>query len=92
MTVTDPDRSTSRLLYRPLGDGAAVFDTANWQTHILTPAAAVIFEVLAETGSGEAIARSRALELLQDELELDPGTPEIQQVLRSLQEMGMLAG
>ncbi|EXI89277.1 MAG: hypothetical protein AW11_01600 [Candidatus Accumulibacter regalis] len=82
----------TRLLYRQLGDGAVVFDTANWHTHILTPAAAVIFEVFAEAGNGDAIAESRALELLREELDVDPGSPEMQQVLRSLQEMGMLAG
>lgn len=81
-----------RLRFRQLGEGAAVFDTLTWKTHILTPAAALIFETLAESGDGAALAESRAIELLRDELDLDTGTPELQQVLRSLQEMGMLAG
>lgn len=82
----------ARLLYRQLGDGAAVFDKTSWQTHILTPAAAIIFEVFTEACDGESVATSRAIELLKEDLDVDPGSPEIQQVLRSLREMGMLAG
>lgn len=82
-----------QLQYRKLGDGGVVFDPANWQTHILTPAAAIIFEALAEVRAGnEVISLSRALDFLRVELDLDPGTPEMRQVLRSLQEMGMLGG
>ncbi len=82
----------TQLLYRSLGDAGVVFDAANWQTHILTPAATVIFEALSEIADGGPVPRQRALELLRDELEVDTDTPEMQQVLRSLREMGMLGG
>lgn len=80
-------------LFRRLGEGAVAFDQRNWQTHILTPAAAVIFEALSEIGDGEQpLPLNRALRFLRDELEVDTDTAEIRQVLRSLQEMGMLGG
>ena len=83
----------TKLQYRKLGNGGAVFDPANWRTHVLTPAAAIICEALTEVGAEEGtLLRSRALDFLRDELELDTETPEMQQVLRSLQEMGMLGG
>jgi len=81
-----------RVLYRGLGEGAAVFDPASWQTHILTPAAAIIFEALAEIGAGSPVPQEQALRVLHDDLEVDTETPEMQQVLRSLQEMGILGG
>ncbi|HAY25933.1 MAG TPA: HPr-rel-A system PqqD family peptide chaperone [Candidatus Accumulibacter phosphatis] len=80
-------------LYRRLGEGAVAFDQRNWQTHILTPAAALIFEALSEIGNGDdPVPMSAALSLLRDELEVDTDTPEMRQVLRSLQEMGILGG
>lgn len=81
-----------QLFYRRLGDGAAVFNSSDWQTHILTPSAAIIFEALAEIRDGASVPQHRALALLHDELEVDTNTPEMQQVLRSLREMGMLGG
>lgn len=90
---SDLDRADrlTKLQYRKLGDGGAVFDPASWRTHVLTPAAAIIFEALTEVGAeNETLSRSRALGFLRDELEVDTETPEMQQVLRSLQEMGML--
>jgi PqqD family protein of HPr-rel-A system len=80
-------------LYRRLGEGAVAFDQRNWQTHVLTPAAAVIFEALSESSDGkQPLPLSQALRLLRDELEVDTDSNEIRQVLRSLQEMGMLGG
>ncbi|MCP5249798.1 MAG: hypothetical protein H6942_14895 [Candidatus Accumulibacter sp.] len=79
-----------RLHYRRLGDGGAVFDSRNWQTRILSPAAAVIFEALSEAGGGSPLPRSEALALLRNELEVDTDTAEMREVLRSLREMGML--
>jgi PqqD family protein of HPr-rel-A system len=82
-----------RPFYRRLGEGGVAFDPRSWQTHILTPAAAVIFEALGEIADGERpLPLARALELLRDDLEVDTDSPEIRQVLRSLQEMGMLGG
>ena len=81
------------LHYRRLGDGGVVFDRRDWQTHVLTPPAAVIFEALGELRIGETpVPRKQALDFLRNELEVDPDTPEMHQVLRSLQEMGMLGG
>jgi hypothetical protein len=80
-----------RPLLRKLGDGGALFDPATWQTRILTPAAVVIVEALAEVGEIECpLPTSRALDYLRTELDIDTDSPEMQQVLRSLQEMGML--
>ncbi|MCM8611836.1 HPr-rel-A system PqqD family peptide chaperone [Accumulibacter sp.] len=82
-----------RPLYRRLGEGGVAFDQKNWQTHILTPAATIIFEALSEIGDGQQpLPLDRALRFLRDELELDTDTDELRQVLRSLQEMGMLGG
>ncbi len=78
------------LFYRKLGDGAVVFDPESWLTHILTPSAAIIFEALAELAEAGPVTYSQALHLLQADLEVDTDTPKMQQVLRSLQEMGML--
>ncbi|MEF8755780.1 MAG: HPr-rel-A system PqqD family peptide chaperone [Accumulibacter sp.] len=82
-----------RPLYRRLGEGGVAFDQESWQTHILTPAATIIFEALSEIGDGEQpLPLEPALRFLRDELEVDTDTDEIRQVLRSLQEMGMLGG
>jgi len=82
-----------QLLYRRLGEGAVALDLRNWQTHVLTPAAAVIFEALSEIADGDRpLPLPQALELLRHDLEVDTDSPEIHQVLRSLQEMGMLGG
>ena len=78
--------------YRRLGDGGAVFDSKSWQTHILTPAAAIIFEALAEISDGGPVPQAQAFELLRDELDVDIDTPEMKEVLRSLEEMGILGG
>ncbi len=80
-------------LYRRLGEGAVAFDPTTWRTLILTPAAAVIFEALSEIVDGTGpVPLNRALSLLRNELEVDTETTEMRQVLRSLQEMGMLGG
>lgn len=82
-----------RPLYRRLGEGGVAFDQKSWQTHILTPAATILFEALSEIGDGDQpLPLERAQRFLRDELEVDTETDEIRQVLRSLQEMGMLGG
>ncbi|MEF8712950.1 MAG: HPr-rel-A system PqqD family peptide chaperone [Accumulibacter sp.] len=80
------------IAYRRLGDGGVVFDSKSWQTHILTPAAAIIFEALAEINEGEPVPQAQALDFLRDELDVDIDTPEMKEVLRSLEEMGILGG
>ncbi|KFB73080.1 MAG: hypothetical protein AW09_001689 [Candidatus Accumulibacter phosphatis] len=82
----------TEISYRRLGDGGAVFDSKSWQTHILTPAAAIIFEALAEICEDGPVPQAQAFELLRDELDVDIDTPEMKEVLRSLEEMGILGG
>ncbi len=82
----------TEISYRRLGDGGVVFDSKTWQTHILTPAAAIIFEALAEINEGEPVPQAQALGFLRDELDVDIDTPEMKEVLRSLEEMGILGG
>ncbi len=82
----------TEISYRRLGDGGVVFDSKTWQTHILTPAAAIIFEALAEINEGEPVPQAQALDFLRDELDVDIDTPEMKEVLRSLEEMGILGG
>jgi len=82
----------AEISYRRLGDGGAVFDSASWQTHILTPAAAIIFEALAEINEGRLVPQAQALDFLRDELDVDIDTPEMKEVLRSLEERGILGG
>ncbi|MCB1929837.1 MAG: HPr-rel-A system PqqD family peptide chaperone [Rhodocyclaceae bacterium] len=82
-------RSSSRFSLRQLGDGIAVFDRSNWQTRVLPPAGAVIVELLGECGEG---ATERQLcERIKSELDVSPDTPSIQDFLRALREIGMLA-
>jgi PqqD family protein of HPr-rel-A system len=82
----------AEISYRRLGDGGAVFDSKSWQTHILTPSAAIIFEALAEICEDGPVPQAQAFELLRDELDVDIDTPEMKEVLRSLEEMGILGG
>lgn len=69
-----------------------VFNRATWQTHVLSPAAAIVFEALAEVDDGQPVPEATAFAVLRDELELDTDTPQIQHMLHSLREMGMLGG
>ena len=78
------------LIYRRLGDGGAVFYYGDWQTRILTPAAAIIYEALADLGGGDAVQYDHAVAFLRDQLDVDVSTPAIQQTLHTLVEIGML--
>ena len=59
------------LRYRPLGEGAVLFNEHTWRTHVLTPAAALIYTALLETSNGEAVAKNTALQVLEQELDAD---------------------
>ncbi|HRP97638.1 MAG TPA: HPr-rel-A system PqqD family peptide chaperone [Rhodocyclaceae bacterium] len=77
-------------MLRRLGDAAVLFDPCTWQTHLLPPAAAVIVEVIVEHSSDGVPSLASAAQAIRDELELDPHSPEIRALLRTLAEIGML--
>ncbi|MCB1908304.1 MAG: HPr-rel-A system PqqD family peptide chaperone [Rhodocyclaceae bacterium] len=74
---------------RQLGDGLAIFDRLDWQTRVLPPAGAVIVELLTECG--EDATERQLCERIESELDVSPDTPSIQDFLRALREIGMLA-
>lgn len=78
------------LRYRPLSEGAVLFNERTWRTHVLTPPAAIIYEALLETSSGEAVTMDAALHLLRHELDVNPDTPEIRQLLATLKNIGAI--
>jgi len=53
---------------------------------------AIIFEALAEINEGRPVPQAQAFDFLRDELDVDIDTPEMKEVLRSLEEMGILGG
>ena len=77
------------LRFRRLDQGAAIFNEATWQTHILTPAATVIYEELMRRSGGRVIPEVDAIEILREDFELDPETPEIRQLLTMLNNLGV---
>lgn len=77
-------------LYRRLGEGAVAFSSSTWQTHILSPAAAAIFETLCEATGGEPLPLAAAREVLRHELALETDTPDMQRLLRNLTELGLI--
>jgi PqqD family protein of HPr-rel-A system len=79
-----------QFIYRRLGDGGVVFSVASWETHLLTPSAAVIFEVLLEHADSGPLEMSCAEEVLSADLGLNGATPEIRKVLGMLQEIGLI--
>lgn len=81
------------LSYRRLGDGAVVFNHCTWNTHILTPAATIIYEAVDEIrpADGSPVPRAAALALLQQDLDIDTETPSIHQLLRILRHLGVVA-
>lgn len=78
-------------IYRRLGDGGAVFSYSDWQTRILSPAAAIIYEALDDFGEGRIVHYDRALIFLRDELDVDVTTPAVRQTLQTLRDIGMLS-
>jgi len=78
------------LRYRPLGEGAVLFNEHTWRTHVLTPAAALIYTALLETSNGEAVAKDTALQVLEQELDVNPEAPEIRRLLNMLEHLGVV--
>lgn len=78
--------------FRRLGEGGVIFDHRTWKTHILTPAALIIYETLreAKTDDGGALSSQEACALLEQDLDLDINTPTIQQLLRMLKHLGII--
>lgn len=81
-----------RLSFRRLGEGGVIFDHRTWKTHILTPAALVVYETLQEANAdhGGALSSHEACVLLEKDLDLDTNTPTIQQLLRMLKHLGLI--
>jgi PqqD family protein of HPr-rel-A system len=81
------------LSYRRLGDGAVLFNDRTWKTHILTPAATIIYEALDEIrpADGGPVPSAAALALLQQDLDIETDTPSTQQLLRMLRHLGVIA-
>lgn len=78
------------LLYRRLGDGGVLFNERTWNTHILTPAAAIIYEALAEQVNDAPISSEQAIRFLRTELDVDPSAPEIKKLLAMLRRLNLL--
>jgi PqqD family protein of HPr-rel-A system len=75
---------------RRIGDAAAVFDPRDWQTHVLTPAAFAVADLLLEHLDAGPLSSEAVAALLRDELQLDAGTPEIARLLDSFVEIGIV--
>lgn len=80
-----------RLDYRRVGEGAVLFDRHTWQTHVLTPAAAIIFETLLEASRGECLGRDEVLRILRGDLGVDPAEAPIVRLLDTLTAIGMIS-
>ena len=91
MTGLETDFSkTPPLRYRRLGDGGVLFNPRTWNTHILTPAAAIIYEALTEQSEDVPMPAEQAITFLKGELDVDPTTPEIQQLLAMLRQLRVI--
>lgn len=90
-TRSIPPSIAQPLLYRRLGDGAVLFNPRTWNTHILTPAAAIIYDALKEQSTGEAIPASDAIAFLTSELGVDTDSEEIRRLLGMLRHLGVIA-
>ena len=80
----------SRLRYRRIHDGGILFDERTWNTHVLNPAAAAIYEALLEHSQGKPVPSSETFELVLDELGLNPDTREIRELLPVLKRLGVV--
>ena len=81
---------TGKALLRRLGEAAVVFDPQTWQTHVLPPATLALVDLIAELQSDGPLPADRLQASLHEELGLDSGTPQLQELLRMLGEIGML--
>lgn len=78
------------LRHHPLGEGAILFNERTWRTHVLTPAAAIIYDALLETSNGAPVTMDAAIHLLRQELDVNPDTPEIRRLLATLKDIGVI--
>jgi PqqD family protein of HPr-rel-A system len=78
-----------RLRYRRVGEGGVLFDLHTWETHILNPAAAAVYEVLREEFGDTPAANADVLRLL-DELGLDPDAQHTRELLFMLERLGLV--
>ena len=79
-----------RVTMRRLGDASVVFDASTWQTHLLPPAATVVADVIGELVANGTFSGVAFRIALREDLELDPDSPEIMELLRMLGEIGIL--
>ena len=80
--------SSDRLIFRPFEAGGALFDSLTWETHILTPAAAIMYAALAEQFPAAPPLFTEAEAFLRGPLDVATDTPEVQQFLRFLHKVG----
>ena len=77
-------------LLRRLGDASVVFDSRTWQTHLLPPATTVVVDVIEELREQGKLSDEALAAALRDDLELDPESPAMADLLRMLREIGTL--
>jgi PqqD family protein of HPr-rel-A system len=80
----------SGTIVRRLGDAAVVFDPRTWQTHVLPPVATVIAEEVLELHAAGVTEGEEVDAAIREDLDLDPTSPEIVELLRMLREIGIL--
>ena len=80
--------SDDRLIFRPFTSGGALFDSLTWETHILTPTAAIMYAALAEHFSAAPPSFSAAEDFLRGPLDVATDTPEVQRFLHFLRKVG----
>ncbi len=77
-------------MLRRLGDASVVFDSRTWQTHLLPPATTVVVDVIQELREQGKLSDEALAAALRDDLELEPESPAIADLLRMLREIGIL--
>lgn len=80
----------SEAIMRRLGDASVVFDSRTWQTHLLPPATTVVVDVIQELREQGKLSDEALAAALRDDLELEPESPAIADLLRMLREIGIL--
>lgn len=78
------------FVMRRLGDAAVVFDHRTWQTHLLPPATAVVADLVDELSETGRVTHERLASAVRVDLELDPHSPEMRDLLRMFQDIGLL--
>ncbi|MEA3642973.1 MAG: HPr-rel-A system PqqD family peptide chaperone [Lamprobacter sp.] len=73
-----------------MDDGGVLFDKTTWKTHILTASAALVYETLIESNSGQAASKEEIYRILQNQLQLNPSAPEATRLLAMLNMLGIV--